>query len=489
MSRIGRYLLIDRISAADGDFWYAKDEALDRPVSIRILRDDDPRVPAVLGAARAAALIDDRRLLRVLDVINVPATDDEPARVAVVSEWASAQTIPQIIETRGPLPADQALGIVTEVAAAVSAGATRRVQHGQLRPSSVLVTDAGEVRVRGLAVDAALRGPLNPALTGQQGDVDALGALLYYLTTGRWPGSEAVTLPRAPTQGSRVLPPSQVNASIPRAVDEIVGRSLADAQRPRGSTNLTDAGAFAAATVVADQAPTTSLPRPSLQAPAGRIIIRIVATVGALAFAAFIGWFGWSLLTSGSPAFTEQQAAPAEDILTSTALPEAPVIDNPDESSYPFERGRSFDPFGDDDGDGKPDRRRGRENHADRGFAIDGNPTTAWTTELYQTEDLEGKPGVGYIVDLGEARDISTIEVTLTEPGADVAIKVSDEIRANPDLWSSFAEVQFATNDVTVRSPRPVSGQYVLVWLTRLPIDPERSDRYRVGISDIVVSG
>ncbi len=489
MSRIGRYLLIDRISASDGEFWYAKDEALDRPVSIRLLRDDDPRVPAVLGAARAAALIDDRRLLRVLDVINVPATDDEPARVAVVSEWASAQTIPQIVEARGPLTADQALAIVAEVAAGVNAGAARRVQHGQLRPSSVLVTDAGEVRVRGLAVDAALRGPLHPTLTGQQGDVDALGALLYYLTTGRWAGSEAVALPRAPMQGSRVLPPSQVNAAIPRAVDDIVGRSLANAPRPRGSTNLIDAGAFAAATAAVDQAPTTAVPRPSLQAPVARVVVRVLATVGALAFAGVIGWFGWSLFTSGSPAFTEQQVAPADDILTSTALPEAPEIDNPDELSYPFERGRSFDPFGDDDGDGKPDRRRGRENNVDRGLAIDGNPTTAWLTEQYRAEDLDGKPGVGYIVDLGEVRDINTIEVTLTEPGADVSIKVSDEIRANPDLWSSFADVQLANNEVTVRSPRPVTGQYVLVWLTRLPLDPERSDRYRVGISNIIVSG
>lgn len=488
MSRIGRYVLLDRISDTDGEFWYARDEALDRPVSIRILPDGDSRVPALLGAARAAALIDDRRLLRVLDVINVPASEEDPARVAVVSEWASAQTIPQIIEARGPLPADQAFTIVAEVAAGIDAGATRRVQHGQLRPSSVLVTDAGEVRVRGLAVDAALRGPLQPALPGQQGDVDALGALLYYLTTGRWPGSEAIALPRAPMNGARVLPPSQVNAEIPRSVDDLVGRSLTHAPRPRGASILSDAGSFAAAALATDDAP-TKLPRPKLQPLGARILLRLFATLGALVFAAFVGWFGWSLFSSGSPAFTEQQAQPADDILTSTALPEAPIFENPDESGYAFERGRSFDPFGDDDGDGKPDRRRGRENNSQRALAIDGNPGTAWRTAQYRSEDLDGKPGVGYIVDLGQTQPISTVSVTLTDPGADVLIKVSDEIRANPDLWSVFADVPFANNQVTVRSPRPVNGQYVLVWLTRLPVDAERSDRFRVGISAINVSG
>ena len=488
MSRIGRYVLLDRISDADGEFWYARDEALDRPVSIRILPDGDPRVPALLGAARAAALIDDRRLLRVLDVINVPATEDDSARVAVVSEWASAQTIPQIIEARGPLPADQALTIVAEVAAGIDAGAARRVQHGQLRPSSVLVTDAGEVRVRGLAVDAALRGPLQPALPGQQGDVDALGALLYYMTTGRWPGSETIALPRAPMNGARVLPPSQVNAEIPKTVDDLVGRSLTHAPRPRGASILSDAGSFAAAALTTDDAP-TKLPRPQLKPVGVRIALRLVATLAALAFAAIVGWFGWSLLTSGSPAFTEQPADSVDNILTSTALPEAPIFEQSGESGYPFVRGRSFDPFGDDDGDGKPDRRRGRENNSERALAIDGNPATAWRTDQYRSEDLDGKPGVGYIVDLGETRPISTISVTFTEPGADVLIKVSDEIRANPDLWSVFADVSFANDQVTVRSPRPVNGQYVLVWLTRLPVDPEQSDRFRAGISGIDVSG
>ena len=54
--------------------------------------------------------------------------------------------------------APEALTLVAEVARAIAAGARENVSHGRLRPSSVFITDAGEVRIRGLAVDAALFG-------------------------------------------------------------------------------------------------------------------------------------------------------------------------------------------------------------------------------------------------------------------------------------------------------------------------------------------
>ena len=37
-------------------------------------RTEDRRVPKVLGAAQAAAMVDDRRLLRVLDILDIKNT-------------------------------------------------------------------------------------------------------------------------------------------------------------------------------------------------------------------------------------------------------------------------------------------------------------------------------------------------------------------------------------------------------------------------------
>ena len=67
--QLGRYQLLDLVTqdAGVGDrpdvyLWHAYDEVLDRAVAIRVLSDDDPRCAAVLGAAQAAAAVDDLAL-------------------------------------------------------------------------------------------------------------------------------------------------------------------------------------------------------------------------------------------------------------------------------------------------------------------------------------------------------------------------------------------------------------------------------------------
>ena len=63
-----------------------------------------------VGAAQAAARVDDRRLLRVLDVINLPASATEPASVAVVSEWATGRNLERTMRERGEHPFEAAAG-------------------------------------------------------------------------------------------------------------------------------------------------------------------------------------------------------------------------------------------------------------------------------------------------------------------------------------------------------------------------------------------
>jgi hypothetical protein len=80
-----------------------------------------------------------------------------------------------------------------------------------------------------------------------EADVDALGCLTYLLTTGYWPGGVPLGLASAPRTGEQVLPPSQVRASVPENVDDVVARSLAVAPASRGRDAVDSAAAFAAA--------------------------------------------------------------------------------------------------------------------------------------------------------------------------------------------------------------------------------------------------
>ena len=499
--QLGRYRLLDLVAQDEGGggqpdvyLWHAYDDVLDRPVAMRVLSVEDPRCPAVLGAAQAAALVDDRRLLRVLDILDLPATSSEPSRIAVVSEWASGRNLERTIQDRSgtPFAAAEALALVAEVARAVAAGSAENVAHGRLRPSSVFITDAGEVRVRGLAVDAALFGGMP--------DVDALGCLVYLLTTGYWPGGEPIEAPSAPRAGDVVLPPSQVRAAVPRSIDDIVARSVASAARPRGVTRVNDAAGFAAMVGAAldYEAPVSGGSTRSVPSSPGRrrlrtavtVLARLVAVAVAVALVAGIAWTGWQLLTTSADNATDPANPLAQEMLTSPARPVDDLAAGPLELVYQIDRFRSYDPFGDDDGNGKRDKRKGRESEELAVTVNDSDPDTAWLTSEYTSPDIEGKEGVGLILDLGEPRDVQQVALNLVGRGSGLDIRVADRVLPDPALWTPLASA-FATKDtIEIRAPRPVTGRYVLVWFTKVPPSAGQGPGvYQGGVRSAVVSG
>jgi hypothetical protein len=507
--QLGRYQLLDLVAQDEGPngtpdvyLWHGYDDVLDRPVAVRVLSADDPRCPAVLGAAQAAARVDDRRLLRVLDILDLPATASDPARIAVVSEWASGRNLERTIQDRGgtPFAAPEALELVSEVARAVAAGAKDDVSHGRLRPSSVFITDAGEVRVRGMAVDAAVFGVLGDSIDRGQADVDALGCLTYLLTTGYWPGAIPVAAPEAPRAGGVVLPPSQVRAAVPRGVDDVVARSVANAARPRGVARVTDATAFAtmvgaALDHVAPLSNTTIRTVPQSRGRRGVhlalvLLGRLVAVVAGLALVAAIAWGGWQLLTGGSEPAAEPTSTVLDEMLTTPARPVDDLSGTTIELTYQISAYRSYDPFGDDNGNGKPDKRKGRESEELAITVNDDDPDTAWLTSQYSSPDLDGKGGVGLILDLGSPQDIQQVTLNLVGRGTGLDVRVADRILGDPALWTPLASA-FTTKDrIEVRSPRPVTGRYVLVWINKVPpAEGSGLGTYQGGIRSAAVSG
>lgn len=506
--QLGRYRLLDLVTQDEGAeghadvyLWHGYDEVLDRPVAMRVLDADDPRCAAVLGAAQAAALVDDRRLLRVLDILDLPGTSTDPARVAVVSEWASGRNLERTIQDRHgtPFATPEALSLVAEVARAIAAGAPENVSHGRLRPSSVFITDAGEVRVRGMAVDAALFGQLPDVPDRKQADVDALGSLVYLLTTGYWPGDAPVAAPPAPRAGDIVLPPSQVRAAVPRGVDDVIARSVMTAARARGVARVTDPAAFAtmvgaALDHVAPVSTTTIRAVPPSSGGRwlrriGTWVLRLVAVLLGLALVLGLAWAGWSMVTAGSDAPADGTSA-VDEMLTAPARPVDDLSGSTIEQTYPIVRFRSYDPFADDDGNGKPDKRKGRESEELAVTVNDDDPDTAWLTSQYTTPDLDGKDGVGLILDLGQPQDVQQVSLNLVGAGSNLDIRVADKILPDPALWTPLASAFAPRDRIDVRSPRPVTGRYVLVWFTQVPPAVDQgSGVYQGGVRSAVVSG
>ena len=537
---IDRYVLHERISLHsptehfDGyrqfptELWRGHDDVLDRAVSIRLIRKNDSRLNRVLGAARAAALVDDRRLLRILDVMDVPGDNEEPARTAIVSEWAHGQHLADRISSGGLFDPTVAVQTIAKVSRTLANCARHDIAHGRLRPTALLWTEAGEIRLRGLAVDAALFGPIDPA--APDADVDGLGCLLYAMTTGRWPAlsidSSLVHIPLAPAAGRTVPMPSRVRAGMPSEIDDLATRSVRQVARPRGSMPITSVNSFAslagsaedylspvpgassssvgdrlrtaatAATTVITTASTASTEQDSDLPPRRvglmRFTGRLIAVAFAVALTGGVAWFGWQQVV-GKPVVEEQDVVVGEAILETGAVPFVEEFDTGLTAVLPIEDVRSYDPLGDDNDDGQADGVDGKERDPRAELAADADGTTAWLSRKYDTPTVGDKGGVGLIVDLGNPRQLSTIDLDLVGFGTDIDIRVADQVLDDPDLWTDFASVNDAGPEITLRSPRSVTGQYVLIWFTGLPVIPESttgdSPRYQGGIRQVSITG
>jgi hypothetical protein len=79
---------------------------------------------------------------------------------------------------------------------------------------------------------------------------------------------------------------------------------------------------------------------------------------------------------------------------------------------------------------------------------------------------------------------VRSVDLKLVGANTNLQVLVGNRPYATPDRYRSFADVTGAGSHLLLRSPRPLTGRYVVVWLTRLPwID----GGYRGGIRSIVV--
>jgi hypothetical protein len=107
-----------------------------------------------------------------------------------------------------------------------------------------------------------------------------------------------------------------------------------------------------------------------------------------------------------------------------------------------------YDPFGDR-----------TEHPQDVPAATDGDPSTYWTTETYQSFS---KPGVGIVLDAGRSVELSQLTVTSDTPG------FTAKIQGSNNQTGGFVDV---SNEETVeaRTTFDLAGgkyRYYLVWIT-----------------------
>jgi hypothetical protein len=477
---LGRYRLVDKVGDSVGTaLWRGQDDRLRRPVSVRFTRLDAPLADALLGAALRASHVTDRRAVHVLDAV----ADTETDCLVIVTEWlAGTSYAEQLAARRGePKAPQEAAALALEVARTLETAREVGVTHGHLRPELVMITDTGDVRIRGLGVEQVLHG-VEPGDDPELADVHAVGAILFAGLTGRWPGPTGVDgLPGVPLlKGGRTPWPGRVVADVPRDLDEIAARALRTTEAPKPEGHYTSLSEVIAALSASLATPTTPVaPAAAVADEAaprrGRAGIRVASVVVAIACAAGLAYLGLQMILGlGGSSLTVPRAAtaPLPTATTASALPTAPS----GEKVLPIVSATDFDPFGNTK----------QENPQLVPLAVDPNPATAWTTVHYKAADMSGKGGVGLLLDLGAPRPVSGVTLRLVGNGTDLAILATDNPTKPVGTFTSMAEVTGAGNALTLRVPRPVTTRYLVVWLTNLP---SADGSYQGGVADVRVMG
>jgi hypothetical protein len=465
-----------RSASKVGQLWHARDELLARSVAVLLVPDDDPLVEHVLAGARAIAGLGHPALANVYDAGRAPGL------AYVVTEYFEGASLDQQLRANGPLDPTAAVDLVADVAVALAATQANGVYGLTPAPSRILFTASGLPRLASVALaDESMAADHPDAVAGARADTIALAQLLYAALTARWPGdTEISVLGAAPKAEGHLRTPRQVRGGVPREVDVVVSQSLGDPEIRRGLPEIaTPAALFAALS------PLRSLPEAGHPYGADTAVIPVVDgrgitgrtplltgkalpllarrrrnRLGVAAGVAVLGvavaglfWRGPTIYPHFITHSDGSTPTPTHAADTAAGTPVTPrsVVE--------------FDPYGDH-----------TDPHVSEApLAIDGKADTAWRTQTFGSAALGNlKPGVGLLVDLGQARTISAVQLDLLGAGTTVSLLESngnpgDQPPTSDKAMTQVARVADAGSHVTLRPAEPHSARYWLVWLTKLP--------------------
>ena len=254
----GRYRLVRRIATGGmGEVWQADDTVLGRRVALKVLVEelaaDDRATRRFVREARATARLAHPNVARVFDFGRGGGAP------FLVMELLEGDTLAARLAS-GPLGPAEAARVAAAVADALEAAHRRGIVHRDVKPSNVMLTRDGEVKVLDFGIAAAADETHSTTGSGlyatvayvspervagepatPASDVYSLGAVLYELLCGRPPfsGQSPALVARAHLHDQPV-PVRQLAPWVPARLAEACQAALAKdpARRPSSAASL-----------------------------------------------------------------------------------------------------------------------------------------------------------------------------------------------------------------------------------------------------------
>jgi serine/threonine-protein kinase len=469
-----RYELEELVgSGGMSDVFRARDNQLDRRVAIKVLHEryaDDPEYLARFRTeARSVARLSHPNIVTVID----RGVDD--GRQYIVFEHVDGENLKELVQRSGRLPVRRAVELALAVADGLAFAHQEGLVHRDVKPQNVLLSREGEVKVTDfgiarslevehgvtqtgtvlgtgeyLAPEQASGKPVSPAT-----DVYSLGVVLWEMLAGEVPFDGENFVAVALRHVNEPLPSlREVRPDVPPRLAAAVERALAKDPAGRFPSMAALAKELRAclaesvgeAPVALDEAALTLITPPAAaQAPPARVRRRrsrrrplayalLALGVAGAAFAAVVLLGGAGRHKGGTGGGGGG---------------------GPSGSAIRLHAVDGYDPQGD-----------GTEHNEVAGLATDGNPSTSWMTEHYDSQNFGGlKSGVGLVLDAGSSVKLGSMTVSTPTPGFVAQIQAGDS-STGPFTADSSSTTVTGTTTFTLQGQ---TAQYYVVWITQLP--------------------
>ena len=468
-----RFRLEEKIGSGGMSTVYrAFDPTLERWVAIKLMHRDISEDPDQLERfrreARAVARLSHPHVVTVIDF------GEDDGTPYIVLEYVEGETLKERIKRMGRLPVAEAVAYAIEIGRALSCAHSELLVHRDVKPQNVLidmdgrakVTDFGIARsleAHGLTATGRVLGTTDYVSPEQalgkevteQSDVYSLGIVLFEMLIGEVPFKADSQVAVAMKHVREPMPDVQrrrpeVSASLAAVLEHATSKETANRYATADDVvhDLEEVLAIEIARSGESTGEATTVLRALPGDTADFVPIRLrnprrwLLTVLALI-----------LLTGGAVAYLATRTEKG------AGTPAATRSGNLNAVSLPGNAADDYDPQGDD-----------TESSDATQNAIDGNRTTNWDTESYESDFQSlGKDGVGLYVDAGSPIAARRFDLTTPTPGFTASVYAANEVPDDISGWEKVSrDTKASETERIALDPGDQKLRYYLLWITDL---------------------
>jgi serine/threonine-protein kinase len=252
--RLGQYQLGEKLGEGGmGEVYLAEHQLLKRPCALKLIKADVNTNPIAIARfereVQSAAMLSHPNTIEIFDYGH-----SEDGTFYYVMEFLPGMSLSDLVRQYGPLPPGRAVYLLRQACGALAEAHRLQLVHRDLKPANIFVAilggkcdvvkvlDFGLVKLTApgttqLTADYTVSGTpqfmspeqaMGATEIDGRADIYALGAILYFMLTGR-PPFEGATPTELMIAHARdpVVPPSQHRSGIPADLEAVALRCLA----------------------------------------------------------------------------------------------------------------------------------------------------------------------------------------------------------------------------------------------------------------------